>query len=178
MPTLEEVKEQIAGISGTAKLLGRREIKELPQILWDDERVVKVIQGLYGSRNGLLVATQRRMIFVDKGMMGSLKVEEFVYDKVSSLQYETGMIFGKMTIFASGNRAEIKQVQKESVRPFADAVQALLARKSEVPTASVPAVSAAPGTDVLSQLERLGNLRTQGILTEEEFQAQKQKLLA
>jgi hypothetical protein len=31
--------------------------------------------------------------------------------------------------------------------------------------------------DVITQLERLGALRAQGILTEEEFQAQKAKLL-
>jgi hypothetical protein len=31
--------------------------------------------------------------------------------------------------------------------------------------------------DVITQLERLGNLKAQGILTEEEFQAEKAKLL-
>ena len=36
----------------------------------------------------------------------------------------------------------------------------------------------APEEDVLTQLERLGALKAQGILTEEEFQAQKAKLLA
>jgi hypothetical protein len=35
----------------------------------------------------------------------------------------------------------------------------------------------APEEDVLTQLERLGALKAQGILTEEEFQAQKAKLL-
>jgi|EndMetStandDraft_6_1072998.scaffolds.fasta_scaffold00881_4 putative oligomerization/nucleic acid binding protein len=36
----------------------------------------------------------------------------------------------------------------------------------------------APGTDeLLSQLERLGNLRASGVLTEEEFAAQKARLL-
>jgi hypothetical protein len=35
----------------------------------------------------------------------------------------------------------------------------------------------APEEDVITQLERLGALKAQGILTEEEFQAQKAKLL-
>ena len=35
----------------------------------------------------------------------------------------------------------------------------------------------APEEDVITQLERLGNLKAQGILTEEEFAAQKAKLL-
>ena len=37
--------------------------------------------------------------------------------------------------------------------------------------------SAAPEEDVITQLERLGNLLAQGILTQEEFDAQKAKLL-
>ena len=37
--------------------------------------------------------------------------------------------------------------------------------------------ASAPDEDVISQLERLGALKAQGILTEEEFAAQKAKLL-
>jgi hypothetical protein len=37
--------------------------------------------------------------------------------------------------------------------------------------------SPAPGGDVISKLERLGDLRAKGVLTEDEFQRQKAKLL-
>ena len=37
--------------------------------------------------------------------------------------------------------------------------------------------AAAPEEDVITQLERLGALKAQGLLTEEEFAAQKAKLL-
>ena len=37
---------------------------------------------------------------------------------------------------------------------------------------------AAPEPDTLSQLQKLGDLKAQGILTEAEFQAQKAKILA
>lgn len=37
--------------------------------------------------------------------------------------------------------------------------------------------AAAPADDTLAQLERLGQLKAQGILTEEEFAAQKAKIL-
>jgi Short C-terminal domain len=37
--------------------------------------------------------------------------------------------------------------------------------------------AAAPAPDPLEQLQRLGDLKAQGILTEEEFQAQKAKIL-
>lgn len=44
------------------------------------------------------------------------------------------------------------------------------------PVASAPAP--ADEDDVITQLERLGALKAQGILTEDEFEAQKAKLLA
>ena len=41
-----------------------------------------------------------------------------------------------------------------------------------------PPAPAAPVTDVVAQLKGLGELRDQGVLTEEEFAAQKAKVLA
>ncbi|MBJ7339637.1 SHOCT domain-containing protein [Mycolicibacterium sp.] len=47
------------------------------------------------------------------------------------------------------------------------------------PRQPVPAPPpAAPTVDVLEQLERLGRLRDSGVLTEDEFAAQKARLLA
>ncbi|MFM7064419.1 MAG: SHOCT domain-containing protein [Actinomycetes bacterium] len=44
------------------------------------------------------------------------------------------------------------------------------------PVAAAPA-AAAPEVDLMDQLQKLGDLKAQGILTEEEFAAQKAKLL-
>jgi putative oligomerization/nucleic acid binding protein len=52
----------------------------------------------------------------------------------------------------------------------------------EQPVAAAPAQAAAPvaagDASVIDQLKELGELKAQGILTEEEFEAQKAKLLA
>src|SRR5262249_6831348 len=44
--------------------------------------------------------------------------------------------------------------------------------------APAPAPAAAPATDSIAQLKELAELKNQGILTEEEFNAQKAKILA
>lgn len=47
------------------------------------------------------------------------------------------------------------------------------------PQQAAPVAQAAPAeTDTLAELQKLGDLKAQGILTEEEFAAQKAKLLA
>ena len=49
---------------------------------------------------------------------------------------------------------------------------------SQSPQASdAPQISHAPQIDIADQLQKLANLKAQGILTEEEFTAQKKKLL-
>jgi hypothetical protein len=45
------------------------------------------------------------------------------------------------------------------------------------PPEAIPAQAPAAQEDVITQLERLGALKAQGLLTEEEFAAQKAKLL-
>lgn len=45
------------------------------------------------------------------------------------------------------------------------------------PAAPAPAAAAPTMDDKISQLQRLGQLRDQGVLTEEEFAAQKQSIL-
>jgi hypothetical protein len=55
------------------------------------------------------------------------------------------------------------------------------AQQEAAPPPAVPAPAPAPeagGQSTIDQLKELGELKTQGILTEEEFAAQKAKLLA
>jgi len=87
MPSIDEIQNQIKNLSGLESFLGRREIKELPSILWDNEKVENIIQGLYNNGNGILVGTNKRLIFIDKGIIFGIKVEDFSYDKISSIQY-------------------------------------------------------------------------------------------
>jgi len=59
-----------------------------------------------------------------------------------------------------------------------EAQQAGAAPQAPAPAPAAPAPAAAPaGDDVVSQLERLAALQQQGILTPEEFAAQKAKIL-
>ena len=71
---------------------------------------------------------------------------------------------------------------KKNMEAYADAaeeVQGQHVTYVQQPQQRSPAPQAAPApqTDVVSQLERLAALKDQGILTEEEFAAQKAKIL-
>ncbi len=67
--------------------------------------------------------TDRRLLFVQDGVM-SKSTEDFPYSKLSSVQWNSGMLLGTLTVFASGNRAEIKNMQKDDGKEMADALRA------------------------------------------------------
>ncbi|WP_052184100.1 PH domain-containing protein [Psychroserpens sp. Hel_I_66] len=170
---LNEIKAEIKSLnlSNVSTFFGRKEINELPQILAENEKIDHIIQGTYNNGNGILVSTNRRLVFIDKGMIYGLKVEDFPLEKISSIQYETGLILGKVKIHTSGNIASIDNVEKASSRIFAEFVRDKLSKPKE------PIAQNSQEPNVLEQLEKLGKLKDSGILTETEFSEQKAKLL-
>src|SRR5690606_23624971 len=156
MPTLEEIQEQIRNLDGLSKLLGRREIKELPNILWEDERVEAIVQGVYYKKLGILAGTNKRLIFVKKGFVYGLQVEDFPYDRITSIQYETGLVYGRIKIYSSGNKAEIAQVEKKQARDFSEYIRARISGVTKHASYYEQAAAAKdPYDDMLTKLERL-----------------------
>jgi phage tail tape-measure protein len=60
---------------------------------------------------------------------------------------------------------------------FGRTVGAAILDSFDTPATNPPSTDAAASTDVIEQLERLGKLREQGLITEEEFAAAKAKVL-
>jgi hypothetical protein len=113
------------------------------------------------------------VIFLAKGITTTV-VEEFPLDKITSTQYSTGFLTGSIIIFAAGNRAEINGTVKAHTKAFADSLREHLdAQKPPSPsaTAAVPTSSA-----LMDDLTKLAELKTKGLLTDEEFAAAKRKL--
>ncbi|MDQ3162741.1 MAG: PH domain-containing protein [Actinomycetota bacterium] len=131
-----------------------------------------------GSQNFAIVTTDRRIMFVEQGMIRS-NLEDFPYDKVSSVKSETGMRSGKLTIFTSGNKAELKDIHpKARVTEIGDYVRARISAGSSNKQSEPTAAPAAPPDGPMEQLKKLGELRDAGVLNEAEFEAKKTELLS
>ncbi len=156
------------------KFGGGREIKRLENHLWEGETVHSMTTGNYGKGIGLVVMTDRRLLFVQDGMM-SKATEDFPYSKISSVSWQSGMTMGTIVVFASGNKAEITNVHKKDGKSIVDSLRERLA---DSPAPAAPAqVQQVAAPDLADQLTKLAALRDQGILNEDEFAAQKAKLL-
>ena len=85
----------------------------------------------------------------------------------------TAAVVGTAT--ATRNAVNRRQADKNA-QAYTQAMQSAAPPPQEVVYVAPPPAPA-PEEDVITQLERLGALKAQGLLTEEEFQAQKAKLL-
>ncbi len=86
----------------------------------------------------------------------------------------TAVIAGTATTVS--NRVSRRQANKWAAQ---DEQQAAQQEQAPPPPPAAPAAPAAPPEDdMLTQLQKLGELKASGVLTEEEFAAQKAKILA
>ncbi|GAB2987630.1 hypothetical protein GCM10027184_45770 [Saccharothrix stipae] len=168
-PDIQAAKDKMQ-----ARIGAGREIKRLVEYLREGEQVELMAAGAYGPGQGLVVLSDRRLLFVKDGI-GRQVTEDFPIEKVSSVQWSSGMALGNLTVFASGNKAEIKGMNKKDGKQIADAVRNRLSSQSAPATQPV-ATSTEP--DVFEQLRKLGELRDAGIVTAGEFEAKKRELLA
>ncbi|MFJ7626941.1 SHOCT domain-containing protein [Streptomyces sp. NPDC097595] len=85
----------------------------------------------------------------------------------------------RTAVIAGTASAVTGRVQQHQQNRFAQQEAEQYEAQQPMPPAPQPAAPpAAPGGDVVGQLERLAALKQQGILTEAEFEAQKARLLA
>lgn len=92
---------------------------------------------------------------------------------VASVQAKKdGVLFTKVTVYASGNNIEFRFRHEEAAQ-FKKAITTKLLEKPDVN----PPTAAAPQPNELDQLKKLGELRDSGLLTEDEFQTKKKQLL-
>jgi hypothetical protein len=132
------------------------------------------------GRNARVTLYRDRIERIKPRAFGSLSkasqdMEVTPIKSVTSVQAKKDNIRTKVTVYASGNTIEFRFGHSEANR-FKTAIMDLILGAKDAPPPAT-AVAAAPVVDVADQLEKFAKLRDQGILSEEEFQAQKQKLL-
>lgn len=174
MATMQEIEAQIQALGKVDTFGTRKEIKSLPEILRKEECIKALTSGFYQGNTWLIVCTNFRVIFLDKGMIYGLKQIDIPLDKVNSVGCETGLFFATVVVWDGASKVLIENISKNEGKEFTNKVNDALHEYKRPQTV----VAVASGNDVASQLVKLAELKEKGILTEDEFLAQKKKLLA
>ncbi|MEU4392540.1 PH domain-containing protein [Kribbella sp. NPDC023855] len=169
----EDIRAAVAKMTET--IGGGRELRRLPDHLHHGERVDLIATGTHedGLATGIVVLTNQRLLFLKDGVLFK-RSEDFPLGRITSVQWSSGPMFGKITIFASGNRAVIDNVEKPDGLAICEAVRAHLAEPARPQDVVRPAAT----PELLELLAKLGELHQAGVLTDAEFTAKKAELLA
>lgn len=169
------VDEQIARLGDFDKWFTKKERNYLHEVLGPGETIHALTSGILDGNTWLVTVTDRRVLFLDKGMVFGLKQVELPLAHISAVAHKTGLMFGKIEVSTAGGAKCISMIEKKDVPKVAKIISDLVLEASAPLSGHV---ETAPQQDIVSQLERLAGLRSQGVLTDEEFGQQKARLLS
>src|SRR3954453_352022 len=98
MVHISVIEARLSKLGFKASLWFKPEIRELQHILMDNEQIVGAVAGRYFGGFALLVATDRRILLIDK-KLPYISVEDIRYDMISEIDYSSQLFDATITIF-------------------------------------------------------------------------------
>ena len=118
MITRQAVEEQLKRIGFNFRFWGRSEVNELGRILMDDEVIAQAANGQYANGFAMLVATNHRVLLVDKKPLLYLTVEDVRFDMITEFNYHHRLLdatikihtTSKTLVFTSWNQVRLRKL--------------------------------------------------------------------
>ncbi|HVO86309.1 MAG TPA: PH domain-containing protein, partial [Candidatus Binatia bacterium] len=99
------------------------ELKELQQLLMDDEEIIACAPGRYFSGVALLVATDKRLLLIDKRTF-FMTVEDTRYDMISEINFSTRFYDTTIHIFTLNKQHNFSSIKyRQQLRDLTSFVQ-------------------------------------------------------
>ena len=175
------IRAALDTINDVNRTLKRKQVKNwgefdaLPRILDENEIPENMVPSHFNDGKSVLFATDRRLIFVKKRLFSSI-VEEFPFETISSVAASAGNSIGELEIRRTdGGEAKFGSVPKEHLIPFAEYLKGRISSATTQQAGQRPTDDAP--LDRVSKLDRLVALQAQGSISEEEFEAERDRIL-
>lgn len=128
MDRMSEIIEQIESVGGVSVVIAERDAYlagVLEDMILADENVGGVIRGIYTGARGLLICTNQRILFIGRAYtsFNDFKVLSSDYVDIASIEYQKGIIYGKLIINAHGTKNVIHQILNLQAKGFIDYVR-------------------------------------------------------
>ncbi|MBB6330519.1 hypothetical protein HNP24_001469 [Chryseobacterium sediminis] len=178
-----KIKFELEKLNANLSMFTKGEIKELPYLISEEEQIIAITDAQFVNTldAGILVATPKRMISVSKGMFGAAKINDYLNENIKSVSFVTDPRSPIIKLHLDERVVEFEcYMDKEDAEKFYDTIKATYNNAKEQspkqidPSGKSVSVSS---EEIFNQLEKLGKLRENGILTDAEFAEQKKKLL-
>ncbi len=127
MVSTQSVERQLKRLKFNLHAWGKSEVKELPHILMPDEEIYECVNGIYEGGFALLVATDMRILLIDKKPLNFLTVEDMRFDMITELDYSHRMIGAQISISAGSKNLKFKSYNQQRLRKLITHVQHCIA---------------------------------------------------
>lgn len=160
---------------GVSDLYGtKKEVKELPVLLHAEETILYATSGFLDGNTWLIVCTDERLMFIDKGLVYGIKVKEFKLDKINSVSYSKGMIFGKLMVTHGASNFVIEQIKKETASRMSDTIKSAIDNFHPLNISNTNEPSKKSPAEEIKEFKELLDM---GIISKEEFDFKKKEIL-
>lgn len=127
MVTPKQVQDQLNSIGFKQYSWGRAEVKELPDILLPDEKIFEAANGFYDGGFALLLATDVRVLLIDKKPFNYLTIEDLRFDMINEIDYSHRMIGAKISISTGSKNLVFQSLNQPKLRKLIGHVQDCMA---------------------------------------------------
>jgi hypothetical protein len=122
MVAKKSLTHQLSSIGYRFRLFGRTEIEQLRHLLEPGETVVQCVYGYYQGGSGLLVATDRRVLLIDKRPF-YLYIEDHNYEIVTHVDFASRMLEGVLYFQAGMKRFVFRSVSDARLSKLCEYIQ-------------------------------------------------------
>ena len=166
------IKQQLKD-ANVENLFGtKKEIKALPDIIDIDggEKILYAANAFIETHSILAVCTNKRVIFLDHGLIYGSKSTDIPLDMINGVSYSNGLMLGSISVTNGAITTQIENMQPYPAKKMAEIIKQAAADFKQTSVQS-------NSSNDLSQLRELKQLLDDGVITEEEFTAKKKQIL-
>ncbi len=177
---LKEIKYQLDKIGANLSVFTRGEIKALPRILAEEELILAATDAQFINTvdAGILLVTPARILSVSKSMFDAVKVAEYPNETIREISFVPNRVTPFITLHTENGEVKFECFRdREDAERFYNFAKKIYNQPKQIEQQEKPEEKTIPSETLYEQLEKLGELRERGILTQEEFAEQKKKLL-
>ncbi|PRB04797.1 hypothetical protein CQ046_05830 [Chryseobacterium sp. MYb7] len=179
----QKIKSELEMLNANLSVFTKGEIKELPYLISEEEQIIAITDAQFVNTlaAGILVATPARLISVSKAMFGEAKINDYPNETIKAVSFVSHSKSPIIKLHLDERVVEFECfMDKEDAEKFYDKIKGIYnnsQKNSPKKIGSANTNISVSSEEIFNQLEKLGKLRENGILTDAEFAEQKKKLL-
>lgn len=117
------VRDQLKKIKFNPQSLNRAETEELATIILPDEEIFECANGWYEGGFALMVATNFRVLLIDKKPFKYLNVEDLRFDMINEIDYSHRLFDARIHISTGGKTLYFRSINQQRLRKLISHVQ-------------------------------------------------------